>query len=77
MRAAKSEGLEDLVAADDGWRKTRAFGHVAYAKRVEAPASGIPLLLLALRVGNIPLGIHFRTHGPWGVVVIDVLDEAK
>jgi hypothetical protein len=66
-------GLEDEPEAG-GWAKTRAFGHVAYARRVpdsEDPA--LSRLWLALRIGNIPLGIAFRAHGAWGIV--DVVES--
>lgn len=66
-----SEGLEDDPEAS-GWTKTRLFGHVVYARRVHG-AEPVGRLLLAMRIGNIPLGVPFRAHGAWGV--IDVIPE--
>lgn len=52
---------------DGGWHKTRVFGRVAYVHR-RPDAS---LVLLAMRVGNVPLGIPFRAHGSWAVIDIE------
>ena len=64
------EGLdaEDLPAGR-GWHKLRVFGHVAYASRSHG------LLWLALRVGNIPIGVPFSAQGNWGL--IDVEDALR
>ena len=68
-----SEGLEDQPEGS-GWHKTRAFGHVAYARR-QASAydeSGRAVLWLAVRIGNVPIGVPFRSQGAWAM--IDVVD---
>lgn len=74
----KIEGLEDEPGRK-GWTKTRAFGHVAYARRdiygLDDKGRPMEVLFLAMRIGNIPLGVPFVRHdGPWAMV--DVLEEA-
>jgi hypothetical protein len=71
------EGLEDAPETS-GWTKTRAFGHVAYARRsvysIDVHGNKRQVLLLAMRIGNIPLGVPFRRYdGPWAVM--DILED--
>lgn len=68
-----SEGLEDELEGS-GWTKTRAFGHVAYVQRqLSHDDEGRTLLWLAIRVGNVPVGIPFRARGAWAMV--DVVED--
>lgn len=64
------EGLDDEIGGK-GWHKVRAFGHVCYAKRV-----GPDGLLLAMRIGNVPLGVPFHRTRAWAMldVVVDYAD---
>lgn len=69
-----SEGLEDELEGD-GWTKTRAFGHVAYVRRQSSgyDDEGRKVLWLALRIGNVPLGVPFRSQGAWAL--LDVVED--
>ena len=62
----KIEGLDEDVTERGGWHKVRAFGRVVHARRTGDH------MLLAMRVGNIPLGVPFRSVGGWGVIDVEV-----
>lgn len=73
-----SEGLADELESS-GWTKTRAFGHVAYVRRhlygFDDDGKSRHVLLLAMRIGNIPLGIPFRRYeGSWAMVDVVEFD---
>lgn len=71
----KQEGLED-VPEGTGWHKTRAFGHVAYARHQKGTYddAGKTVLWLAVRVGNVPVGVPFRSRRGWAMLDV-VVDE--
>lgn len=66
---SSSEGLDDqLPEGGRGWHKMRAFGHVVYASR----SAGI--LWLAVRVGNVPVGVPFKSFNGWAM--LDIVEGA-
>lgn len=73
----KNEGLEEAIPEGTGWHKTRAFGHVAFARHQRGPydETGKTVLWLAVRIGNVPLGIAFRSEGAWAMLDVVVEDD--
>ena len=62
MRTKAEEGTSHPLPAGRKWERMQVFGRSAYVSR------DVGLVWIAMRIGNIPIGVPFVARGAWGII---------